>query len=79
MMGFLREFYEYVERKEKDILKDGLGFFVCLVYVSIDEIVEVSKKIVSILEFLRNNLYEEGRRMYFIGVIIILFKEDEGK
>lgn len=43
MMGFLREFYEYAERKEKDILKDGSGFSVCPVYASIDEIVEVSK------------------------------------
>ncbi|MBY1613659.1 hypothetical protein KWU70_12870, partial [Clostridioides difficile] len=79
MMGFLREFYEYAERKEKDILKDGSGFSVCPVYASIDEIVEVSKKIASILEPLRNNSHEEGRRMHSIGVIITPPKEDEGK
>ncbi|MCC0682871.1 hypothetical protein [Clostridioides sp. ZZV14-6345] len=79
MMGFLREFYEYAERKEKDIIKDGLGFSVCPVYASIDEIVEASKKIASILEPLKNNSQEKGRRMHSIGLIITPPKEYEGK
>ncbi|KPI53277.1 hypothetical protein Q3304_10240 [Clostridioides sp. GD02377] len=77
MMVFLKEFYEYAKREEKDILKDGSGFSVCPVYASVDEITEASKKIASILEPLRNNSNGEGRKMHSIGLIITPPKEDE--
>ncbi|MBY2475583.1 hypothetical protein KWV16_01735 [Clostridioides difficile] len=75
MMVFLKEFYEYAEKGEKDILKDGSGFSVCPVYASVDEIVEANEKIASILEPLKNNLHGEGRRLHSVGLIITPPKE----
>ncbi|MCC0640839.1 MULTISPECIES: helix-turn-helix domain-containing protein [unclassified Clostridioides] len=76
MMAFMKEFYDYAKREEKDILKDGSVFSVCPIYANLEEITEVARKIGDILEPLRNNSSGEGRKMHSIGLIIAPPKEE---
>ena len=70
MMGFLKEFQEYTDRGDIDILHDGTGFSVVPVYATLKELEDAMTEIGGILKKLHSNPPSSERSLHSIGTII---------
>lgn len=76
-MGLMKEFQEYTEKDNINILEDGSGFWSIPLYLSKKELKDVASKIQDILDPLFLNKPNSYRKLHSISVIITPPKSNE--
>lgn len=70
MLGFLKQFQDYCNEPDINIVEDQSGFSLAPIYLTNDELVSVVKKIAEILTPLRENKPAKDRKLRTIGIIV---------
>jgi len=69
MLGVLREFQEYTDKDNINIVKDGSGFSVTPVYATVEELTEALLKINKIISRLETNSPDGKRQLHSLCLI----------